>query len=142
MALRLMSHLGRAKGHLQVVYDNEDFFVKHTIKMIDERVNGLTRYTDGAVYEDAACFRDRFGHSVPWFDMSTGGKTVLNVFYNPHICFSQCECGENACADLKNLTEGCIIPGYIVDYDGDDQCDVIVDDNPEWMYKRVSEVYT
>ena len=45
MALRLMSHLGRAKGHLQVVYDNEDFFV-----------------------------------SVPWFDMSTGGKTVLNVF--------------------------------------------------------------
>ena len=50
MALRLMSHLGRAKGHLQVVYDNEDFFVKHTIKMIDERVNGLTRYTYGAVY--------------------------------------------------------------------------------------------
>ena len=62
-------------------------------------------------------------------------------FYNPHICFSQCECGENACADLKNLTEGCITPGYIVDYDGD-QCDVIVDDNPEWMYKSVSEVYT
>lgn len=96
MALRLMGHLGRAKGQLQVVYDNEDFFVKHTIKMIDECVNGLTRYTDGAVYEDKTCFRDRFGHSVPWFDMSTGGKTVLNVFYNPDICFSQCECGENA----------------------------------------------
>ena len=44
MALRLMSYLGRAKGQLQ--------FVKHTIKMIDERVNGLTRYTDGAVYEE------------------------------------------------------------------------------------------
>lgn len=52
MALRLMSYLGRAKGQLQVVYDNEDFFVKHTIKMIDERVNGLIWYTDGAVYEE------------------------------------------------------------------------------------------
>lgn len=52
MALRLMSYLGRAKGQLQVVHDNEDFFVKHAIKMIDERVNGLTRYTDGAVYEE------------------------------------------------------------------------------------------
>ena len=140
MPLRLLAHMGKKQEGLQVVLDNEDFFMKNTINQLDERVNGLTKHTDGATYIDQRYFRDRFGAYVPWFDLSTGGKTVLNIFYNPQICFSQRECGENACADIKNLTHGCVTPGYIVDYDGDDQCDVIVDDNPDWHYTSVKEV--
>ena len=111
MPLRLLTHMGKKQEGLQVVLDNEDFFMKHT---------------DGATYIDQRYFRDRYGAYVPWFDLSTGGKTVLNIFYNPQICFSQRECGENACADIKNLTH--------------DQCDVIVDDNPDWHYTSVKEV--
>ncbi len=80
MPLRLLVHMGRKPEGLQIVLDNEDFFMKHTIHLLDERVNGLTKYTDGAIYVNERYFKDRFGAFVPWFDMSTGGKTILNIF--------------------------------------------------------------
>lgn len=83
MSLRLLTHMGRKPEGLRVVMDNEDFFMKQTIHMLDERVNGLTKHTDN---------------------------------------------------------NGRVTPGYIVDYDGDDKCDVIIDNNPEWHYTSVKEV--
>ena len=104
--LRMFEHLGRAREPLTFIRDNEDFFMRVTINKLDEKVNGLTRYTDGATYVNEQLFRDRYGAYVPWSGMSTGGKTVLNVFYNPELCFNTAECGENAAADLKNLKQG------------------------------------
>lgn len=118
----------------EYVRDNEEFFRNVTVYKVDSRVNGLLKNTDGAVYQDEFYFRDKFGCSVPWECLSTGGKTVLNVFYNPDVCFDTIECGMNALTDMKNLREGMIYPNHLQCDDGVDDVDIIIDDNADYRY--------
>ena len=57
------------------------------------------------------------GIGVSWLDLSAGGMTVLNVFYNQDCCFDTLECGRNA---LKNLKTGNAYPDVIYNLDGVD----------------------
>lgn len=40
--------------------------------------------------------------------LSTGCKTLLNIAYNPNVCFSVAECGPNALYALSKLDNGII----------------------------------
>jgi len=60
------------------------------------------------------------GIGVSWLDLSAGGMTVLNVFYNQDCCFDTLECGRNALTDLKNLKTGNAYPDVIYNLDGVD----------------------
>lgn len=141
MSLRLMFHPERAAEKLSIIRDNDSFFMTTTINKLDETLDGLTKHAENAVYVDEAYYENADGIRMPWHTLSIGSKTVLNVFYNPELCFDQIECNSDACANLKNLTKGCITPGFIVDKDGDDKCDVIVDDDPSRVYTEVSKIH-
>lgn len=119
---------------IEYVRDNVQFFMDVTYNKLDERVNGLLKNTDGAVYLNPEQFTDKWGNTVSWLDLSTGGKTVLNIFYNENYCFDTLECGRNALTDLKNLRQGRAFPDYICNLDGIDECDVIVDDWDDYHY--------
>lgn len=142
MSLRLMFHPERAAGALNIVTDNDSYFMTVTINKLDEKVDGLLKHAEDASYVDEMTFEDQSGNRLPWYKLSIGSKTVLNVFYNPDICFSQIECNKEACANLKNLKEGCITPGFLYDLDGDDVCDVVVDDDPARHYTNLSKIHS
>lgn len=40
--------------------------------------------------------------------LSTGCKTLLNIAYNPNVCFSVAECGPNALYALSKLNNGIV----------------------------------
>ena len=57
--------------------------------------------------------KSRFGGEVLNIDkLSTGCKTLLNIFYNPDIIFDIRECGENALDLIYALPEGNIYCDY------------------------------
>lgn len=141
MSLRLMFHPERANGSLQVVTDNDSYFMTVTINKLDEQVDGLTPHTEQATYVDNMYYEDKDSNRLPWYKLSIGSKTVLNAFYNPDVCFSQVECDKRTCGNLKRLTQGCITPGFLYDLDGDDQCDVIIDDDDSLRFNSVSAIH-
>lgn len=141
MSLRLMFHPERASSKLDIVTDNDSYFMTVTIGKLDETLDGLTKHAENAVYVDENYYETGDGVRLPWYTLSIGSKTVLNAFYNPDVCFSQIECNTTSCGDLKNLTQGCITPGYLVDLDKDDVCDVIVDDDPAKRFTNVSAIH-
>lgn len=105
-----------------------------TYNKLDERVAGLLANTDGAVYLNSSQFTDKYGVTVPWLNLSTGGMTILNIFYNEDCCFDTLECGRNALTDLKNLKHGRAYPDLIYNLDDKDEIDVIVDDWEDYHY--------
>lgn len=120
----------------EYILDNLEFFKRVTYHMLDEKVNGVLNQTDGAVYLNSTQFMDKFGNTVPWINLSTGGMTVLNVLYHSDkFCFDTLECGRNALTDLKNLKEGRVYPNYICNLDNVDEIEVIVDDNEDLHFK-------
>lgn len=88
---------------IKYIRDNVRYFIDVTINKLDSRVDKLLPLTDGAVYLNKDYFTDKYGCSVPWIDLSTGGMTLLNIFYNDDCCFDTLECGRNALTDLKNF---------------------------------------
>lgn len=127
--LRLYSCLENIPENVPYVRDNVEFFQEVTYDKLDERVNGLLTNTDGDTYLDSERFTDKWEVGVSWLDLSTGDKTILNIFYNPDHCFDTLECGKNALTDLKNLTTGGATPNLIWNLDGVDKCDVVVNDD-------------
>ncbi|MDO4302213.1 MAG: hypothetical protein Q4D26_12625 [Clostridia bacterium] len=140
MSLRLFSDICYVPKDMKVVFDNEDYFMRYTVPKLDERINGILKHTDGAEYIDKMSFKDKFGYRVPWVGLSTGGKTILNIYCNPDVCFDTLECSLNALADLKNLRQGCAMPDVLRDFDGDDSIDVIIDDNEDYRYTSLEEM--
>ncbi|WP_367568247.1 hypothetical protein [Lacrimispora sp.] len=116
----------------EIIWDNREFFNITTVKKLDAQVDNLLNYTDRAKYIDEHRFRDKFGYDVPWRGLSTGGMTVLNIFYNPDKVFSLAECGRNALIDVRLLTQGNVFNGPLVTISSiPDDCDIIVRDNGE-----------
>lgn len=119
---------------VKYIRDNVRYFIDVTINKLDSRVDKLLPLTDCAVYLNKDYFTDKYGCSVPWIDLSTGGMTLLNIFYNDDCCFDTLECGRNALTDLKNFSVGRAYPDHIWNLDKKDEIDVIVDDNPDYRY--------
>lgn len=109
----------------KVITDNETYFLDNTVPLLDERVNDIIRDIDGGTYFDKGRWIDRFGTALYWNSLSTGGKTALNIFYNPDIIFSTIECGENAHAAITMLGRGKAYQLYVHRNDGSDACDIV-----------------
>ena len=109
------------------VEDNEKFFSAVTIHKLDADVNRLLKHTDQCTYHDEYGFNDRFGWTLPWQCLSTGGKTVLNAYYNPDKVFNGIECGNNAAADAAQLPHGSFYNLFPWAYDDNTPMDVVVD---------------
>lgn len=62
--------------------------------------------------------------------LSTGTKTLLNIYQNSDICFSLVECGDNALDYLGDLHDGNVLWEHPFFYLGrdDESCDIICRD--------------
>lgn len=107
-----------------LVIDNEDYFFSHTIKKAltkPEFLKAIIQKIDGATYKDGRVFKH--GLDVPWFNISTGCKTALNVALYPNTVFTLEECGGNAKSFIFELGEGSVykssVMSDITDYPDD-----------------------
>lgn len=84
---------------LEVVKSSDVFFDKSTAFKLDWRAIPVIYAIDG-VYVDLESGRiitDKFGLGSAYVTrLSTGCKTLLNILYNPTICFDMIGCGDYA----------------------------------------------
>lgn len=130
----------------EIVTDNRKFFVDVTIDKLDNRVDNLLRNTDKAKYKDDIMFTDRFGYNVPWRCLSTGGMTILNIFYNPDKIFRTDECGLNAVEDILLLNQGSVYDMGFLSSLSENDVDIYVhngDNSRHYShYDEIEEDYT
>lgn len=112
-----------------VIIDNRRYFAEYTLSKLNDEMNGLLKHTDGATYYKTGMLIDKFGIGFPAVGLSSGGMTVLNIYYNPDVLFSTIECGDNALVDIRCLTRGRVTDGPLLTADDvPDACDIIVND--------------
>lgn len=98
---------------LEYVELNDVFFNQHTASVLDEQADQIIETIDHSKRIGQYQICSRFQGTVLDIDrLSTGCKTVLNVFYNPDKVFCMKECGENALAVLYGLKQGYVYSDY------------------------------
>lgn len=107
---------------MKYVYDNDNAFLPIDLGN-SSFVRDVIRLVDKGIYESGAYFlsRDKGAGLLSLEDLSTGAKTLLNIFRYPDKCFDISCCGTNAKLMLGELHKGNIywdcpvvlkLPGY------------------------------
>jgi len=85
--------------------ESDNNYVDETMKRIIKSIDKVECVGNKSIYS-------KFMHdgknkvAISMTELSTGCKTVLNVYKNKDKCFYVGECGENALIELLNLDEG------------------------------------
>jgi len=110
MALRIVTDKKELdKKGIKYVDYNDIWFQSVSLKD-NEVTRHILSYIDKAQYASSDTFigRDEKLGALNKTLLSTGCKTLLNIVYNPDICFSVAECGPNALEALSFIDEGII----------------------------------
>lgn len=99
----------------EVIRDNEDYFKAFTVITDCEFVRNVLRVIEKAKYLNDVRFIDRFDVGVYFSNLSTGCKTIFNIYYHPDKIFSCIECGYNALDVIFKMQNGRIYLPDIVD---------------------------
>lgn len=92
---------------------NDIFFNQNTAGKLDERAAQFIEKIDNARLLSKYKIRSRFDDITLNTDrLSTGCKTVLNVFYYPDKVFCLKECGNNALEVLYSFEKGFVYSEY------------------------------
>ncbi len=92
---------------------NDIFFNQNTARKLDERAEAFIERIDDSKLLSKYRIRSRFDDIILNTDqLSTGCKTVLNVFYYPDKVFCLKECGNNALEVLYNFEKGSVYSEY------------------------------
>ena len=92
---------------------NDIFFNQNTAGKLDERAVQFIEKIDNSELLGKYKIRSRFEDVVLNIDqISTGCKTVLNVFYYPDKVFCLKECGNNALEILYSFEKGFVYSEY------------------------------
>lgn len=92
---------------------NDIFFNQNTAGKLDERAAWLIERIDDSKLLSKYKIRSRFDDTTLNVDrLSTGCKTVLNVFYYPDKVFCLKECGNNALEVLYGFEKGFVYSEY------------------------------
>ena len=92
---------------------NDIFFNQNTARKLDERAEQFIERIDASKLLSKYRIRSRFDDIILNTDqLSTGCKTVLNVFYYPDKVFCLKECGNNALEVLYNFEKGSVYSEY------------------------------
>ena len=92
---------------------NDIFFNQNTAGKLDERAAQFIEKIDDSKLLSKYKIRSRFDDITLNIDrLSTGCKTVLNVFYYPDKVFCLKECGNNALEVLYRFEEGFVYSEY------------------------------
>lgn len=90
--------------------DYNDLFFQ-SMALIDNEITAkILQIIDKARYANHDSFigRDEVLGAMNKSLLSSGCKTLLNIAYNPNICFSVAECGPNALETLSIINDGII----------------------------------
>lgn len=92
---------------------NDIFFNRNTSGKLDERAAQFIEKIDGSKLLSKYKICSRFDDITLNIDqLSTGCKTVLNVFYYPDKVFCLKECGDNALEVLYSFEKGFVYSEY------------------------------
>lgn len=92
---------------------NDIFFNQNTAGKLDSRAAQFIENIDGSKLLSKYKIRSRFDDIALNIDqLSTGCKTVLNVFYYPNKVFCLKECGNNALEVLYGFEKGLVYSEY------------------------------
>lgn len=90
--------------------DYNDLFFQSMTLIDNEITTKILQIIDKARYanQDSFIGRDEVLGAMNKSLLSSGCKTLLNIAYNPNICFSVAECGPNALETLSIINDGII----------------------------------
>ena len=94
---------------------NDMFFNQNTASKIDDKANAIVEKIDGSKLIGKYKMESKFnGVTLDVDCLSTGCKTVLNVFYLPNKVFCLKECGDNSLEVLYGLESGAVYSDYAI----------------------------
>lgn len=98
------------KDNPMYVLDNEAFFARYPV-VWDEFSKSIISEIDKGTYYDNFTFKDRLGVKLYNSCLSTGAKTLLNIYSHPEYIFDFREAGDN-CIELflTRMTGSIYIP--------------------------------
>lgn len=92
---------------------NDVFFNQNTVMKIDNKAKEIIEKIDSSKLIGKYKIISKFNDVTLDIDcLSTGCKTVLNVFYFPEMVFCMKECGDNALEVLYGLEQGNVYSDY------------------------------
>ena len=98
---------------LEYIELNDVFFNQHTASLLDENAVSLIQKIDHSEMISKYRMKSRFSDIALDIDcLSTGCKTILNVFYFPDRVFGLKECGNNALNIFYQLEKGYVYSEY------------------------------
>lgn len=114
---------------MKIIDCNDGYFKK--IKLTDTPfTRKVISVIDGGSYVDSSQFLDRSktGVNIYLDCLSTGSKTLLNIYYSSDKCFNVMECGNNARCLLPQIKDGNILWECISVLPLEDEaCDIVFD---------------
>ena len=129
MSLTIFTDKNKIPKEMKFINCNDIFFGSVSLTNSDKEKEILYKI-DKAQYNSADTFigRNKNLGAIYKDKLSTGCKTLLNILYNPDICFNVVECGHNALELLSTLTEGYVYWEFPVLHILDDpDCDIVID---------------
>lgn len=94
---------------------NDVFFNKNTVLVLDDKAKRIVEQIDGAELDGKFKIKSKFSGVTLDIDcLSSGCKTVLNVYYFTEKVFCLKECGDNALEVLYALDKGLVYSDYAV----------------------------
>jgi len=88
-----------------VVLNNESAFLKYEVQDCEYTRKVIKEIEEGE-FLDSRSFIDKFGYKVYLENISTGSKTLLNIYHNPDKVFFVGEIGANATRLLEDIPSG------------------------------------
>lgn len=110
MSLRIITNADELNKDTSKFVDYNDIYFQSITLKNDEITNKILQYIDKAHYSSENTFigRDIALGALNKTLLSTGCKTLINIAYNPKVCFSVAECGPNALEALSFIDNGIV----------------------------------
>ena len=129
MALNIYLHRSEVPEGMNIICGNDVYFDGYTIIGDSEFEKEVLSAIDKAKRVSDTTFigRTRKLGALDKSCLSTGTKTLLNIYNNPDKCFDVVGCGDNALEFLCDLRDGNILWEFpFMNFERDDEtCDII-----------------
>ena len=139
MSLCIYDDLKAIPNNISVINENDLYFNAHTLLRNDDITNMILNNVEKAKYVSETTFSGRNTNNGAIYKelLSTGTKTLLNIYYNPNKCFNVIECGDNAIDNLLTLKSGNVFWDYITLIpEKNSECDIVYQD------KHFSDIFS